>query len=124
MAITRVAIDARRSILGTLAMTFGALLLMAGLSVLLQCRPGSTRCGAVSIIELPPAVTRALPPIQLGALIVPPDHPDARPWPLGMVIAPPATADAINVAPQVDLADVLAHALAMLLTPGSSATES
>ena len=104
-------------------MTLGALLLMAGVSVLLQRRPGSTRCGAVSIIELPPAVTRALPPINLGALIVPPDHPDARPWPLGMVIAPPPTADAINVAPQVGLAEVLAHAVAMLLSPGSSATD-
>ncbi|HEU0030213.1 MAG TPA: hypothetical protein VFQ53_06265 [Kofleriaceae bacterium] len=26
-------------------------------------------------------------------ILVPPDHPDARPWPLGMLITPPETGD-------------------------------
>jgi hypothetical protein len=110
MAMPRFAVGDRPSTMGALVTSIGALLLTVAKSA------------ALSIIELPPAVTRMLPPINLGAIIVPPDHPDARPWPHGMVIAPAPIDDAINVAPRVGLTEVLAAALAMLVSPAASTT--
>ena len=115
----RVAIDVRPS-------TIGALLLTAGLAIGLQCMSRATCGGGQRVIALGNVaggslVTPLVAPhtAALGHIIDPGDHPDARPWPHGMVIGPPPTSDPINLFVPPDLPAVVDSVLSALLAPAS-----
>jgi hypothetical protein len=121
MQMPRVAIDIRPS-------TIGALLLTAGLAIGLQCMARATSGGShrTAVIELGTVTAGSLgtplvPPhtSALGHIIDPGDHPDARPWPHGMVIAPPPTADPINLFVPPGLPALVDNVLSALLAPAS-----
>jgi len=83
----------------------GALLLTLGLAVGLECAPRSECRGrTVAVVRMQPPVIESMrivpphAPSLPGDIFDPGDHADARPWPHGMVIAPPPTHDAIQAA--------------------------
>ena len=55
------------------------------------------RRGSVATIELRPNGLTTNPDGYTGIVITPRPHPDARPYPHGMVISPPDTGDRMNV---------------------------
>jgi hypothetical protein len=92
-----------------------ALLMWIGAVAALQCDP-PTRPGAV--LRVPPKVIVPMtiePPSvvgMLGDIFTPPAHPDARPWPHGMVITPPPTPDRMQAWIPSELDTVLSALLA------------
>ena len=113
------AFEIRPSIVGALALTLG-------LAIGLRCAPRS-ECSkrAVPMIRMqkPVIVAMELAPPKApslpGDVLTPPAHPDARPWPHGMVIMPPPTHDAIQVRLPGPLEKLVSAVLAAVLPQAS-----
>ena len=99
------ATDARPAITGALLLT---------LALWLDCVAGpvATRAAFVPISDavIEPLSILPVPPGTMADVIEPGTHPDARPWPHGMVIGTPVTPDRIHV-PLPTVVDRLMSAL-------------
>jgi len=80
------------------ALIASAALLGASFAVALAVTPVMPPAAAVDVprIAVPIAVPMT-PPSSNGLVVPPPDFADARPWPRGMVITPPATGDRMAI---------------------------
>ncbi len=106
--MTSLATEARPAIIGAFLLT---------LVMWLECDPSRFPV-ATALEPIPPPPFLALPstpgPVYSpGGILRPEDHPDARDWPVGMVIRPQATHDRIQVelASAVTPLDMLLSAL-------------
>ena len=89
--MTSLATEARPAIIGAFLLT---------LVMWLECDPQSPLGAALEPIPPAPILALSSAPGAMyapGGIIRPEAHPDAREWPLGMVIRPPATPDRIQV---------------------------
>lgn len=108
LAMTSIATEARPAIIGAFLLT---------LALWLECDPSrSSLCAALEPIPPPPFLALPSTPGHVyspGGILRPDWHPDARDWPVGMVIRPQATHDRIQVelASAVTPLDMLLSAL-------------